>query len=169
MFKRIEIGDDGSATAVPNELRGALMRPELKATAQSFAEKIQAATPQPERARKQPHDGADKPSAFLPHRRPSGWGVKEAQRAEGVGFEPTMTLPRHSGFQDRRTRPLCEPSEYLTGILPRTHPGDLAQTHQRDQEETGRRVRDATRATAVPTAAYSAITRIGRPTPWPPK
>jgi hypothetical protein len=34
----------------------------------------------------------------------------EITRAEGVGFEPTMTLPRHSGFQDRRTRPLCEPS-----------------------------------------------------------
>src|SRR3954447_17337005 len=30
--------------------------------------------------------------------------------AEGVGFEPTMTLPRHSGFQDRRHRPLGEPS-----------------------------------------------------------
>src|SRR3954451_16069022 len=31
--------------------------------------------------------------------------------AEGVGFEPTMTLPRHSGFQDRRHRPLGEPSK----------------------------------------------------------
>ena len=27
-----------------------------------------------------------------------------------MGFEPTMTLPRHSGFQDRRHRPLGEPS-----------------------------------------------------------
>jgi hypothetical protein len=33
--------------------------------------------------------------------------------AEGVGFEPTTTLPRRSGFQDRRTRPLCEPSRRL--------------------------------------------------------
>ena len=30
--------------------------------------------------------------------------------AEGVGFEPTRTVTRPSGFQDRRTRPLCEPS-----------------------------------------------------------
>jgi hypothetical protein len=30
--------------------------------------------------------------------------------AEGVGFEPTMTVTRHTGFQDQRTRPLCEPS-----------------------------------------------------------
>jgi hypothetical protein len=30
--------------------------------------------------------------------------------AEGVGFEPTMTVPSHSGFQDRRHRPLGEPS-----------------------------------------------------------
>ena len=35
---------------------------------------------------------------------------KENARAEGVGFEPTMTVTSHSGFQDRRTRPLCEPS-----------------------------------------------------------
>ena len=33
--------------------------------------------------------------------------------AEGVGFEPTRTLPRPSGFQDHRTRPLCEPSRTL--------------------------------------------------------
>lgn len=57
MFKRIEIGDDGSATAVPNELRGALMRPELKATAQSFAEKIQAATPNPNARESNPTTG----------------------------------------------------------------------------------------------------------------
>jgi hypothetical protein len=31
-------------------------------------------------------------------------------KAEGVGFEPTMTVTRHTGFQDQRTRPLCEPS-----------------------------------------------------------
>jgi hypothetical protein len=30
--------------------------------------------------------------------------------AEGVGFEPTRTLARPSGFQDRRHRPLGEPS-----------------------------------------------------------
>ena len=30
--------------------------------------------------------------------------------AEGVGFEPTVTRQRHSGFQDRRHRPLGEPS-----------------------------------------------------------
>jgi hypothetical protein len=33
--------------------------------------------------------------------------------AEGVGFEPTVTLSRHSGFQDRRHRPLGEPSRRL--------------------------------------------------------
>src|ERR1022692_1075155 len=38
-------------------------------------------------------------------------------RAEGVGFEPTVRLAPHSGFQDRRHRPLGEPS------LPRTRPG----------------------------------------------
>jgi hypothetical protein len=31
-------------------------------------------------------------------------------QAEGVGFEPTMRLTPHSGFQDRRHRPLGEPS-----------------------------------------------------------
>ena len=30
--------------------------------------------------------------------------------AEGVGFEPTMRRKPHSGFQDRRHRPLGEPS-----------------------------------------------------------
>ncbi len=30
--------------------------------------------------------------------------------AEGVGFEPTMRITPHSGFQDRRHRPLGEPS-----------------------------------------------------------
>src|SRR3954469_1922812 len=30
--------------------------------------------------------------------------------AEGVGFEPTMSVTTHSGFQDRRHRPLGEPS-----------------------------------------------------------
>jgi hypothetical protein len=36
--------------------------------------------------------------------------VKRSEFAEGVGFEPTRTVTRPSGFQDRRTRPLCEPS-----------------------------------------------------------
>ena len=37
-------------------------------------------------------------------------------RAEGVGFEPTMKLTPHSGFQDRRHRPLGEPSaDYHSG------------------------------------------------------
>jgi hypothetical protein len=31
-------------------------------------------------------------------------------KAEGVGFEPTMSVTTHSGFQDRRHRPLGEPS-----------------------------------------------------------
>ena len=31
--------------------------------------------------------------------------------AEGVGFEPTMSVTTHSGFQDRRHRPLGEPSQ----------------------------------------------------------
>ncbi len=36
--------------------------------------------------------------------------IVDCKYAEGVGFEPTMTVTSHSGFQDRRTRPLCEPS-----------------------------------------------------------
>ena len=39
-----------------------------------------------------------------------------SERAEGVGFEPTRTRQRPSGFQDRRHRPLGEPSS------PRTRP-----------------------------------------------
>jgi hypothetical protein len=35
--------------------------------------------------------------------------------AEGVGFEPTMRLAPHSGFQDRRHRPLGEPSRLRVG------------------------------------------------------
>jgi hypothetical protein len=35
-------------------------------------------------------------------------------KAEGVGFEPTMRLTPHSGFQDRRHRPLGEPSRPAT-------------------------------------------------------
>jgi hypothetical protein len=31
-----------------------------------------------------------------------------ADQAESVGFEPTVTITRHSGFQDRRPRPLGE-------------------------------------------------------------
>jgi hypothetical protein len=42
----------------------------------------------------------------------AGRGVVSSLRtwAEGVGFEPTMRLAPHSGFQDRRHRPLGEPS-----------------------------------------------------------
>ena len=36
--------------------------------------------------------------------------VRSRRSAEGVGFEPTMKLTPHSGFQDRRHRPLGEPS-----------------------------------------------------------
>jgi hypothetical protein len=36
-------------------------------------------------------------------------------QAEGVGFEPTMELSPHSGFQDRRHRPLGEPSRSFQG------------------------------------------------------
>ncbi len=36
--------------------------------------------------------------------------VLRHHRAEGVGFEPTVTLARHNDFQDRRPRPLGEPS-----------------------------------------------------------
>ncbi len=36
--------------------------------------------------------------------------LNEQQLAEGVGFEPTMRRKPHSGFQDRRHRPLGEPS-----------------------------------------------------------
>src|SRR5205823_6828899 len=45
-------------------------------------------------------------------RRSSRKPYSRGTSAEGVGFEPTMTLPRHSGFQDRRHRPLGEPSWY---------------------------------------------------------
>jgi hypothetical protein len=40
-------------------------------------------------------------------RRPSNMVNREA---EGVGFEPTRSVTRPSGFQDRRHRPLGEPS-----------------------------------------------------------
>ena len=33
--------------------------------------------------------------------------------AEGVGFEPTVPVPRDSGFQDRRLKPLGHPSNDL--------------------------------------------------------
>src|SRR5450759_657784 len=36
--------------------------------------------------------------------------LSSANDAEGVGFEPTRTRERPSGFQDRRHRPLGEPS-----------------------------------------------------------
>ena len=39
--------------------------------------------------------------------------ARSEPRAEGVGFEPTMGVT-HNGFQDRRTRPLCEPSRRRT-------------------------------------------------------
>lgn len=45
--------------------------------------------------------------------------VPENQRAEGVGFEPTMTVTSHSGFQDRRHRPLGEPSQTAAQRRPR--------------------------------------------------
>ena len=41
--------------------------------------------------------------------------VLRHHKAEGVGFEPTMTVTRHTGFQDQRTRPLCEPSRRTVG------------------------------------------------------
>ena len=41
----------------------------------------------------------------FPVRRPD-----RPHKAEGVGFEPTMSVTTHSGFQDRRHRPLGEPS-----------------------------------------------------------
>ena len=55
------------------------------------------------------------PSARGPQSAPQGkrsaWsGAVLAGWAEGVGFEPTMRLAPHSGFQDRRHRPLGEPS-----------------------------------------------------------
>jgi hypothetical protein len=39
-----------------------------------------------------------------------GLGCKTPGRAEGVGFEPTRSVTTPSGFQDRRHRPLGEPS-----------------------------------------------------------
>src|SRR5215472_9541813 len=44
--------------------------------------------------------------------------------AEGVGFEPTRTRQRPSGFQDRRHRPLGEPSWCrVQPLTPRTTEG----------------------------------------------
>jgi SAM-dependent methyltransferase len=40
----------------------------------------------------------------------AGQGPFFVIRAEGVGFEPTMSVTTHNGFQDRRHRPLGEPS-----------------------------------------------------------
>jgi hypothetical protein len=57
------------------------------------------------------------------HRRRSE-GISRC-RAEGVGFEPTRKLTPPSGFQDRRHRPLGEPSQL------RSH------TKQRRQESAG--------------------------------
>src|SRR5690349_13580586 len=31
-------------------------------------------------------------------------------KAEGEGFEPSMDVSAHNGFQDRRIQPLCHPS-----------------------------------------------------------
>ena len=46
-------------------------------------------------------------------------GVKDkGMVAEGVGFEPTEHLSMLNGFQDRRIRPLCHPSEAnYTGFM----------------------------------------------------
>jgi hypothetical protein len=72
--------------------------------------------------------------------------VTSTAGAEGVGFEPTMGVT-HSGFQDRRTRPLCEPSR-LTGSLART------------RELSRRRG-----ASSVPRASGPRSRRCGRPRP----
>src|SRR5258708_38407720 len=42
-------------------------------------------------------------------------GIPAGQSAEGVGFEPTRKLAPPSGFQDRRHRPLGEPSSLRRG------------------------------------------------------
>ncbi len=42
-------------------------------------------------------------------------GTRAGQPAEGVGFEPTRKLAPPSGFQDRRHRPLGEPSSLRRG------------------------------------------------------
>src|SRR6266536_500168 len=48
-----------------------------------------------------------------------------SQSAEGVGFEPTRTVTGPSGFQDRRHRPLGEPSRAAnTKVSQRTVSGD---------------------------------------------
>ena len=36
--------------------------------------------------------------------------MRRQGQAEGVGFEPTVSVSRHSCFQDNRHRPLGEPS-----------------------------------------------------------
>jgi hypothetical protein len=57
----------------------------------------------------QPHTRDDRQNGPWPHTR-AGQGPFSLIGAEGVGFEPTMRLAPHSGFQDRRHRPLGEPS-----------------------------------------------------------
>ena len=72
------------------------------------------------RRRRRDHD---RPRPFCVHTGPGpGPCVHRRERryrrsrwsAEGVGFEPTRTLTRSSGFQDRRHRPLGEPSRAPT-------------------------------------------------------
>src|SRR3989442_459427 len=55
-------------------------------------------------------------------------------KAEGEGFEPSRTVTSPSGFQDRRHRPLGEPSlapPALVGRGPRPTISHLATAHRR--------------------------------------
>jgi site-specific DNA recombinase len=112
VYVRIEIGDDGSSTATLRQPYQALTNPDLRRAAAIFAERT--AEEARAKGRRATNPGLDRVRSFLTVAR-SGAGVKETHLAEGVGFEPTRTLPRPSGFQDRRHRPLGEPSR-LTSV-----------------------------------------------------
>ena len=69
-----------------------------------------ATTSQPANPKDAPHPD---PKAKTPNPDVGSGSFRCPERshtAEGVGFEPTVTRQRHSGFQDRRPRPLGEPS-----------------------------------------------------------
>jgi site-specific DNA recombinase len=114
LFERIEIGDDDSTSTVLTPTFEALLDPRLRVAAQMYQQQIaqhvdEARQTKGRNLNRSAAISLDQVRSFLTVSRRAG-GVKETQLAEGVGFEPTMRLPPHSGFQDRRHRPLGEPS-----------------------------------------------------------
>src|SRR5215472_4913753 len=79
--------------------------------------------------------------------------------AEGVGFEPTRTLTRPNGFQDRRPRPLGEPSaDNDSGAVPEAGPGRCASrlAYERRPHAPAVRLDRRANAVAVRPGSYSA-------------